>query len=76
MANVDNRIAKSRAALQTLEHSLARLERAIAGRKGEQALVDDLAAARAEYDRLAATARGVEARLSGVRERLQAALGG
>jgi hypothetical protein len=72
----DDRIAKSRAALQTLEHSLARLERAIAGRKGEQALVDDLAAARAEYDRLAATARGVEARLSGVRERLQAALGG
>lgn len=75
MAEIEDRTAKSRAALQTLEASIARLERAIAGRKGEQALADDLVAARAEYDRLAAVARGVEARLSGVRERLQAALG-
>lgn len=75
MAEVEDRTVKSRAALQTLEASIAHLERAIAGRKGEQALADDLAAARAEYDRLAAVARGVEARLSGVRERLQAALG-
>jgi hypothetical protein len=76
VAEIDDRIAKSRAALQDLERSLARLDRAIAGRKGEAALTDDLVAARAEYDRLAATTRAVEARLAGVRERLQAALAG
>ncbi|HEY1721353.1 MAG TPA: hypothetical protein VGG27_08920 [Magnetospirillaceae bacterium] len=76
MAETEDRIVKTRAALQDLERSLARLDRAIAGRKGEAALTDDLAAARAEYDRLAATTRAVEARLTGVRERLQAALVG
>ena len=75
MANADTRAAKSAAALQTLERSLARLERAIAGRKTELALAADVAAARSDYDKLAGTAKGVEARLAGVRERLQAVLG-
>lgn len=76
MASIDDRTAKSRAALQDLERSLARLDRAIAGRKGEAALTQDLIAARAAYDHLAATTRAVEARLGGVRERLHAALVG
>ena len=75
MANTDARAAKSTAALQTLERSLTRLEKAVAGRKTELALAADVAAARADYERLAGTARGVEARLAGVRERLQAVLG-
>jgi hypothetical protein len=76
VAETEDRIAKTRAALQDLERSLARLDRAIAARKDEAALTEDLVAARAEYDRLAATTRAVEARLAGVRERLQAALAG
>jgi hypothetical protein len=76
VVTADDRTAKSRAALQELERSLVRLDKAIANRKGEAALTDDLVAARAEYERLASTARAVEARLSGVRERLHAALVG
>jgi len=75
MANTDTRAAKSNAALQSLERSLARLEKAITGRKTEVALAADVAAARADYNRLAGTARGVEARLAGVRARLQDVLG-
>ena len=75
MPEADNRSPKSRAALQELERSLVRLEKAIKGRKNEQALMADLEAARASYDRLASTARGVDARLEGVRERLLAVLG-
>lgn len=75
MANADTRAAKSAAALQTLERSLARLEKAIAGRKTELALAADVAAARSDYEKLAGTARGVEARLAGVRGRLQDVLG-
>ncbi len=37
MAETEDRSAKSRAALQDLERSLARLDRAISGRKGEAA---------------------------------------
>lgn len=76
MTTVDDRTAKSRAALQELEQSLLRLDRALARRKDEAALTDDLVAARADYERLAATTRTVEARLAGVRERLHAALVG
>ena len=72
MAEAADRLARSRAALERLERSLGRLERAMAARRGEQALAEELAKVRAAYDRLAATARGVEARLDGVRERLRA----
>ncbi len=76
MTTIDDRTVRSRAALQELERSLARLDKAIARRKDEAALTDDLVAARAEYERLAATTRAVESRLAGVRDRLQAALAG
>jgi hypothetical protein len=75
MANAEPRAAKSPAALQTLERSLARLERALANRKTELALAADVAEARSDYEKLAGAARGVEARLAGVRERLQDVLG-
>jgi ATP/maltotriose-dependent transcriptional regulator MalT len=75
VAETEQRLAKSRAALEALETALKRLEKAYAGRKGEQALSADLAAARADYDRLATAARTVESRLDGVRERLRAVLG-
>jgi len=75
MANTEARNAKSAVALQGLERSLARLEKAFAGRKTELALAADVAGARADYEKLAGTARGVEARLAGVRQQLQAVLG-
>ena len=75
MAATDERLTKSRAALAALERSLARLESAVGARKDEQALIDDLAAARAEYDRMAGTVRAVEERLGSVRDRLRAVLG-
>jgi hypothetical protein len=75
MANTEARTPKSTAALLKLGQSLERLERALAGRKTELALAADVAQARADYEKLAGTARGVEARLAGVRERLQAVLG-
>jgi len=75
MANADSRAAKTNTALQSLERSLTRLEKAFAGRKTELALAADVAAARSDYEKLAGTARGVDARLAGVRERLQAVLG-
>jgi len=76
LAEAADRLAKSRAALDRIERALTRLDRAILGRKNEQALSEDLVGARAEYERLAKAARSVEERLGGVRERLRAVLGG
>ena len=75
MADTVSRTPKSQAALARLEAALGHLERALGSRKTELALAADVAEARAAYEKLAGTAKGVEARLLGVRERLHAVLG-
>ena len=74
MAAVESRTLKSQAALAKLERALERLEHALAHRKTELALAADVAEARAAYDKLAGAAKGVEARLAGMRERIVAVL--
>lgn len=76
MAEPTDRLPQIRAAILELEQAIARLDHALAGRKDEVELARELKAARADYDRLAAAARTVEARLDGVGDRLKAVLGG
>src|SRR5262249_22727622 len=76
MSETDVRLTKSHAALAELERSLARLEKALKARKTEHALVAELAAARAEYERMVGTVRAVETRLRGGRGRPRRRRGG